>query len=58
MSEPVDNEFPTIDYLYKRMDELEREIATMRTDEPQRHHIISELQYLNFVAESMQKSKS
>jgi Cdc6-like AAA superfamily ATPase len=57
MSEPVDNEFPTIDDLYKRMDELTREIATMTRDEPRRHDIVSELQRLNFVAESMKRAK-
>jgi hypothetical protein len=57
MGQPVDNEFPTLDDIYKRMDELVREIVTMRTDEPRRHDIVSELQRLNFVAESMKRAK-
>jgi hypothetical protein len=58
MSEPVDNEFPTIDDLHKRMDELAREIAAMPRDDPRRHDINSELTRLNLLAESMQKRKS
>jgi hypothetical protein len=57
MVQPVDNKFPTLGDIYKRIDELACEIATMRADEPRRHDIVSELQYLNFVAESMKRTK-
>jgi hypothetical protein len=57
MVQPVDKKFPTLGDIYKRMDELAREIAAMRSDEPQRHEIVSELQCLNFVAESMKRAK-
>jgi hypothetical protein len=57
MSGPADDEFLTIEDLYKRIDALESEIAAMPPDDPRRHRIVSELTRLNFLAEWMRRAK-
>jgi hypothetical protein len=57
MSGSADDEFLTIEDLYKRIETLESEIAAMPRDDPRRHKIVSELTRLNFLAEWMRRAK-
>jgi hypothetical protein len=57
MSGPANDEFLTIEDVYKRIEALDSEIAAMPRDDPRRHWIVSELTRLNFLAELMRRTK-